>query len=390
MPEEKDVALDATFLAGIKDELASIEENEKNIQALSQVFRYYAKHAKQLSQVLFDFATKQCFPWELIHALHLVDDILLMDNTGRYKAALIDRMQVITVGAFKKVQSEAEKKEVARMLHAWGELKIFEATVLDPIRASIRSGGARAGEILDEAAVADEDDEDFPAMVSPVPAGSPLPEGSPVQGENEICGNDAVPKAKKPKVAESADGTADKTVKDVNPKPAVVAKVAVPSSERVNAIMGRILRIPIERPFEVLGIVQDGSSGHDIRKAYRRIALLIHPDKNPGNEVQCGEALSKLQQAREQAESDLQRFDNTVDASRGNGTRSEATAAAAYATVDTSFKCKYPGCDLAPCKQCANGCCQRNITHCHMIARSKAGLQCFFHPPPRAWARNAE
>ena len=33
-------------------------------EALSQVFRFYAKHAKQLTQVLFDFATKQCFPWE--------------------------------------------------------------------------------------------------------------------------------------------------------------------------------------------------------------------------------------------------------------------------------------------------------------------------------------
>lgn len=35
-PEE---SLDDAFLAGIKEELASIEESEKNIQALSQVFR---------------------------------------------------------------------------------------------------------------------------------------------------------------------------------------------------------------------------------------------------------------------------------------------------------------------------------------------------------------
>merc|ERR1711920_551529 len=145
----------------------------------------------------------------------------------------------------------------------------------------------------------------------------------------------------------------------------------------------------IDRPFEILGITQNGANGHDIRKAYRRVALIIHPDKNPGSEVECGDALNKLQAAREQAEIDLQRLDGAGDVSRGNDTRSAATAAAANATVDASFKCKYPGCDLASCKQCANGCCTRNITHCHLIARSKSGLQCYFHPPPRAWARNA-
>ncbi|CAE8616713.1 unnamed protein product, partial [Polarella glacialis] len=94
--------LDTGFLAGIKEELSSIEENEKNIQALSQVFRFYAKNAKQLSQVLFDFATKQCFPWELIHALHLLDDILLMDNSGRYRAELAGRIEAIAVHSFRK------------------------------------------------------------------------------------------------------------------------------------------------------------------------------------------------------------------------------------------------------------------------------------------------
>ena len=48
--------LDASFLAGIKEELAAIEENEKNIQALSQVFRYYTKYAKQLSQAMHPLA----------------------------------------------------------------------------------------------------------------------------------------------------------------------------------------------------------------------------------------------------------------------------------------------------------------------------------------------
>merc|ERR1712060_780657 len=124
--------------------------------------------------VLFDFATKQCFPWELIHALHLIDDILLMDKSGHGKAELTDRVQTIAVGTFKKVQSDDEKKEVAKMINAWRVLKIFEASVLDAIHAKIRAGGPRATEILDEAANADDDDEEFPDMVEPEK--SPPPE----------------------------------------------------------------------------------------------------------------------------------------------------------------------------------------------------------------------
>jgi len=366
-PEEDQLEkLDTAFMAGIKEELASIEENEKNIQALSQVFRYYAKHAKQLSQVLFDFAIKQCFPWELIHALHLVDDILLMDNTGRYKAELADRVQVVIVHAFRKVQSPQEKREVARMLHTWQELKIFEAVLLEAIRAEIRAGDVAAKLILDEATVADEDDDEAPAA------------------EDAVVSPEVA--AKKRRVVSENGGHPAQEPRESPAKPAA-ARV---SSERVMGIIERILSIPGERPFELLGIAEEGANGHDIRKAYRRIALLIHPDKNPGFEVRCQEALVKLQQGRVQAETDLQHLDGLGDGGhRGAETRSAATAAAANASMDSSFRCRYPGCDLPPCKQCANGCCTRNITHCHSSARGKAGMQCFFHPPPRAWARNA-
>eukprot|EP00929_Paragymnodinium_shiwhaense_P119364 TRINITY_DN91255_c0_g1_i1.p1 TRINITY_DN91255_c0_g1~~TRINITY_DN91255_c0_g1_i1.p1 ORF type:complete len:429 (+),score=130.40 TRINITY_DN91255_c0_g1_i1:152-1438(+) len=366
--------LDGAFLSGIKEELSAIEENETNVQALSQVFRYYAKHAKQLAQVLFDFVTKQCFPWELIHALHLVDDILLMDNTGRYKAELTDRVLQMSVSVFKKVKKESEKREVAKMMFAWAELKIFDLDVIEGIREAIRKTGEAAAKILHEAALGLDDDE---------PAASPPPASPDAEVD---------PAGKRRKVEEAKSQTAA-----ANGGAGQAAKAPVAPAElqrRSMAALERLDRVPIDRPFELLGVTEaevDADGGAVIRSAYRRIALLIHPDKNPGLEAQCADALVKLQMAREQAENEMQRKaakKKEPEVFRGD-TRAAATSAAANAAMDSTQKCKYPGCELPPCKQCANGCCTRNITHCHALARGKGGLQCFFHPPPRAWARNA-
>jgi len=405
--EEED-QLDPSFLAGIKEELSSIEESETNVQALSQVFRFYAKHAKKLTQVLVNYVTKECFPWELIHALHLVDDILMLDNSGRYKAELLDRVQAMTVHAFKKVQKEQEKREIAKMLHVWQELRIFDAQVTQAIRSTIRNNGKPVDcKVLDEAEAAADDDE-----LEPVPLPSPTGDDAAEEGQSTakkqkldaapgVAGRAPQPYAAAKPAAEAVGRPA------TNGRPAVApaakangtseAKATIAKGDlqkRALALVQRILATPVEKPFEMLGIPEDATEGHDIRKAYRGIALRIHPDKNPGIEVKCQEALIKLQAGREQAETELQRRSARAKPRldpvtiRGE-TRSAATAAAANAQVDPSYQCKYPDCDLPPCKQCANGCCTRNITHCHLLARSKGGLHCFFHPPPRAWARNA-
>lgn len=385
--------LDNAFVAGIKEELASIEEDEKNIQALSQVFRYYAKYAKQLSQVLFDFTTKQCFPWEMIHAFYLIDDILLMDKTGRYKAEFVDRVKDMAVIAFKKVPDDKERREVAKMLYAWQELSIFDPAVLEGTRAAVRATSASAGPILDEAAAAlaaEAEDEPEPPAARPWypmangPAAKEVPGDAPTakfgagkrpREDGELNGHGAA----------DAQLQAEKKLKVVSATP--INREA--AQAKTLAVLERLLSVPLERPFEILGLTREGVQGMDIRKAYRRLALIIHPDKNPGLEAKCQEALVKLQQGREQAETDLQR----MDLPRQDPTvlRSDTRSAATQANnaADTTFKCKHPGCDLPPCKQCANGCCTRNITHCHMVTRLKGGLQCFFHPPPRAWARNA-
>lgn len=390
--EGKEDQLDAAFLAGIKEELASIEENEKNIQALSQVFRYYTKYAKQLSQVLYDFAVKQCFPWEIIHAMHLVDDILLMDNTGRYKAELVDSIQGVAKRAFLKVQNEYERKEVAHMLQTWQELRIFDKSVLEAVKSAIRNSGTCTGlglKLLDEVDknLLVEDDAEF---LEPATAGDP-DASTPASGTKRKLEETTVPSnggdtasaavlaARQLREAAVANvEAAEKSSAQVKTAQAAVQKVCLATIERISAGS-------LDRPFGILG-VPDGADGAAIRKAYRRTALIIHPDKNPGLESKCQEALIKLQAAREQAEAKTQLAD-VVPIDKKGDTRSAATAAKNEDT-DAIFRCKYPGCELPPCKQCANGCCTRNITHCHLAAR-KGGLQCFFHPPPRAWARNA-
>jgi hypothetical protein len=393
--------LDAAFLSGIREELGSIEENEKNIQALSQVFRYYAKYAKQLSQVLRDFAVKNCFPWEIIHAMHLVDDILLMDNTGRYKAELADRVQGIAVKAFLEVQTEQERKEVIRMLQTWRELRIFEKDVFEAIKEKIRSSGReKILKLLDEVDLSVEEDAELLEVEAPVQedrngtstsgdanSTAPLPAGVKRKREDDTNGTGtgvdlaaaAVTARRLREEAAAAKAPAAPT------KTSVAAEVI---RAKALATVERILAAPLDRPFQVLGISADGADGQKIRQAYRRIALIIHPDKNIGIEKQCQEALIKLQSSREQAEVENQRADSvTVTFAKGE-TRSAATAAK-NENNDGVLVCKYHDCDLPPCKQCANGCCARNITHCHVLARMKGGLQCFFHPPPRAWARNA-
>lgn len=374
----KEDQLDSSFIKGIREELACIEENEKNIQALSQVFRFYAKYAKQLSQVLYDFAVKQCFPWEIIHAMRLVDDVLLMDNSGRYKAELVSRIQGLAVHAFVKVQSESEKREVARMLQAWQVIKIFDAGLIEATRTAIRSKSAKSAHLIDEETeLVDEDAELEAEDVSRTTSGKR-------KREDEARGTSTASTA--PAQRSSSNGSRPAVVQEKMASPAKTVS-AQNAQAHVERTVQKILNTPPDRPFEMLGIAEDGAKALDIRKAYRRLALIIHPDKNPGLVAKCQEALIKLQAGREQAESDLERLENIVGPSRGE-TRSEATAAKAN-DGDNLFTCKYPGCDLPPCKQCANGCCTRNITHCHLAARSKGGQQCFFHPPPRAWARNA-
>lgn len=386
-PTEED-RLDAAFVNGIKQELASIEENKKNIRALSQVFRYYAKHAKQLSQVLYDFATRQCFPWEVIHAVHLTDDIFFMDQSGRYKLEFQDMIQGFVVAAFKKVPSDQERREVAKMLQAWQELRIFDSTVLEAAKSTIRSTSASGAKILEEAAAQDDDDEatNLPGVAAPAAAKRECPSNGAAspskrrRESKEALSNDNV-------AASVAAGDAKATAASALAREAAQAKA--------QAVLDGILAMSLANPFKILGISEEGAQGHDIRKAYRRIALLIHPDKNPGLEAKCQEALIKLQQGRELAENELQRLDALADAvaraetdaAARADTRSAATAA--NNAGETCVQCRYPDCELAPCRQCANGCCTRNITHCHTIARSKGGLQCFFHPPPRAWARSA-
>ncbi len=50
--------------------------------------------------------------------------------------------------------------------------------------------------------------------------------------------------------------------------------------------------------YEVLGVPRDVSDS-DLKKAYRRLALKHHPDKNPDNIEECTRLFNTIQQAYE-------------------------------------------------------------------------------------------
>ena len=49
--------------------------------------------------------------------------------------------------------------------------------------------------------------------------------------------------------------------------------------------------------YEVLGVAQ-GATGEEIKKAYRKLAIVHHPDKNPGDE-EAAERFKEIQEAHE-------------------------------------------------------------------------------------------
>eukprot|EP00929_Paragymnodinium_shiwhaense_P112774 TRINITY_DN81045_c0_g1_i1.p1 TRINITY_DN81045_c0_g1~~TRINITY_DN81045_c0_g1_i1.p1 ORF type:complete len:430 (-),score=77.77 TRINITY_DN81045_c0_g1_i1:98-1363(-) len=74
-----------------------------------------------------------------------------------------------------------------------------------------------------------------------------------------------------------------------------------PASARAAAEFERILAAPASKPLAVLGLTSSADA-YAVRNAFRRIALLVHPDKNPGHEERCRQALLKVQEAREAIE----------------------------------------------------------------------------------------
>eukprot|EP00439_Symbiodinium_sp_Y106_P065906 s2442_g10.t1 len=85
---------------------------------------------------------------------------------------------------------------------------------------------------------------------------------------------------------------------------AVATEEATPGSERCAAELARILATEAKKPFEVLGLAPANASSYAVRNAFRRLALLVHPDKNPGDEEfgeRCHRALLRAQGAREAA-----------------------------------------------------------------------------------------
>merc|ERR1712195_65215 len=77
----------------------------------------------------------------------------------------------------------------------------------------------------------------------------------------------------------------------------VLVKLAHESPDRLQEV-SRVLRLAEDNPRAALNVSQDAPKSA-VRKAYRRLALRLHPDKNPGQEPLYEAAFKALQSANE-------------------------------------------------------------------------------------------
>ena len=77
----------------------------------------------------------------------------------------------------------------------------------------------------------------------------------------------------------------------------VLVKLAHESPDRLQEV-SRVLRLAEDNPRAALNVSQHAPKSA-VRKAYRRLALRLHPDKNPGQEPLYEAAFKALQSANE-------------------------------------------------------------------------------------------
>lgn len=107
------------------------------------------------------------------------------------------------------------------------------------------------------------------------------------------CGKVEVPALEGP--IGDTEGT-DSTKSHRKEPEAAAPEEATPGSERCAAELARILATEAKKPFEVLGLAPANAS-YAVRSAFRRLSLLVHLDKNPGDEERCHRALLRGQGA---------------------------------------------------------------------------------------------
>eukprot|EP00397_Hematodinium_sp_SG-2012_P039891 GEMP01043626.1.p1 GENE.GEMP01043626.1~~GEMP01043626.1.p1 ORF type:complete len:395 (+),score=93.39 GEMP01043626.1:19-1203(+) len=331
--------LEKIFITSLQEELRALEATQED---LAPVFRYYHRYAKELVAMLHS-TVQECFPWEIPPILELIDDLLLYERIEEIVTSL-------AITTWKKLD-ERHRKKLARMIGTWRELKVFlNPDLFNDLDAKIRALNLTP-EVLDISQGEESDDEPTGAISADNPKGT----------------TPAPPQMKRQKTDDDAAGASPKNVKMRTPK----------------EVLERILKASTSDPFEVLDMDIKTASAKAVRKQYRRLCLYIHPDKNPSMDVEkCQDALTKVQKARDEAEARL-------EAPKVQRTGDLSASATMCATSEEKQTCQLDECGEPPCRQCANACCVRNITHCHKMQQRPGGKKCFFHPPPRRHARNA-
>merc|ERR1711988_1533159 len=122
----------------------------------------------------------------------------------------------------------------------------------------------------------------------------------------------------------------------------------------------------------ILEVAEDGLTAAVVRKAYRKLALVIHPDKNAGSSIpkqQLEDEFARVKKDREQAEK----------IAANPQLKKTPVFVVEEEVVPEDMQCRFPGCKIAATNKCPNFCCPLLIKHCQTLPGRKV---CYFHPPP--------
>jgi len=316
--EKEDSDDQEEILEALEEDLVGISNDAEVVKDCVEVIKFYKnKYGLSIAalwrRILLAESTESD---KVLTLVQIMDDVLLEETNDSFKTKLSPEAFILAKDLLPKLEPKT-RRHVIRIFGIWELLGLFSA----PQQAKF------IAKVLEEVEAESEDEGE---------SGEP---GPPNADGKRAAPQDA-PQPKKPKT----------------------------EKEEVR----RILNCDQKKPLDLLELseVEDLTAAM-VRKSFRKLSLIVHPDKNRDKTVTKADlekAFALLQEARVGAEKIVEE--------RAKTGRKTITQVSDVAEED---RCKFPGCQHAAMPKCSNNCCALLIKHCQTL---KGRKNCFFHPPP--------